>query len=51
MVVDCARDEFFLGWWPLLFSLEWWGHFLVWGVWFPSCFLLEETDRIQNFNP
>jgi hypothetical protein len=24
--------------WPLLFSLEWWDCFLVWGVWFPSHF-------------
>jgi hypothetical protein len=33
--VDRAWDYFFLGWWPLLFSLEWWGRLLVWGVWFP----------------
>jgi hypothetical protein len=24
--VDCSRVLFFLGWWPLLFSQEWWGH-------------------------
>jgi hypothetical protein len=34
-----------------LFSLELCGHFLVWGVWFPSHLPLEETDRIQNFGP
>jgi hypothetical protein len=22
--VDYSRDQFFLGWWSLLFSLEWW---------------------------
>jgi hypothetical protein len=22
--VDRSQDLFFLGWWPLLFSLEWW---------------------------
>jgi hypothetical protein len=43
--VDYSRDYFFLGWWPLLFSLEWWGRFLVWGVWFPSRLLLEGTDH------
>jgi hypothetical protein len=25
------------------------GHFLVWGVWFPSHLPLEGTDCIQNF--
>jgi hypothetical protein len=40
---------FFLGWWPLLFSLEWWSCFLVWGVWFPNHLPLEGTNRIQNF--
>jgi hypothetical protein len=24
--VDYYRVEFFLGWWSLLFSQEWWGH-------------------------
>jgi hypothetical protein len=24
-VVDHPRDLFFLGWWALYFSLEWWG--------------------------
>jgi hypothetical protein len=23
---DCSWFQFFLGWWPLLFSQEWWGH-------------------------
>jgi hypothetical protein len=23
--VDHSWDLFFLGWWPILFSLEWWG--------------------------
>jgi hypothetical protein len=50
MVVNHTRDYFFLGWWPLLFSLEWWGHFLVRGVWFPSSLPLEGSDRIQNFH-
>jgi hypothetical protein len=39
----------FLGWWPLLFSLEWWGHLLVRSLWFSSHLPLEGTDRIQNF--
>jgi hypothetical protein len=47
--VDVSHDKFFLGWWPLLFSLKWWGHFLVRGVWFPSHLLLEGTDHIQGF--
>jgi hypothetical protein len=33
------------------FSLEWWGHFLVWGVWFASHLPLEGTNLIQNFGP
>jgi hypothetical protein len=41
----------FLGWWPLLFNLEWWGHFLVRGVWFSSCLLLKGIDCIHNFGP
>jgi hypothetical protein len=24
--VDFSRAQFFLGWWPLLLSQEWWGH-------------------------
>jgi hypothetical protein len=24
--VDCSRVQFFLSWWTLLFSQEWWGH-------------------------
>jgi hypothetical protein len=36
----------FLGGWHLLFSLEWRGLYLVWGVWFPSHLLLEGIDRI-----
>jgi hypothetical protein len=24
--VDYSRVQFFLSWWPLLFSQEWWGH-------------------------
>jgi hypothetical protein len=31
---------------PPLFSLEWWGHFLVWGEWFPNHLLLGGTDHI-----
>jgi hypothetical protein len=23
---DFSRAQFFLGWWPLLLSQEWWGH-------------------------
>jgi hypothetical protein len=34
---------------PPLFSLEQWGHFLVWGVWFSNHLPLEGTDRIKNF--
>jgi hypothetical protein len=37
---------FFLGSWPFLFSLMWCGRFLVRGVWFSSCLLLEGTDHI-----
>jgi hypothetical protein len=37
--------------WPFLFSLEWWGYFLVRGVWFPSRLLLEGIGRIQSFEP
>jgi hypothetical protein len=46
MVMDCSRNWFFLYWWPLLFNLEWWGHFLLQGVWFPNVLPLEGTDRI-----
>jgi hypothetical protein len=51
MVMDRSRDWFFLDWWPLLFSLEWWDHFLIQGVWFPSHLPLEGIDRIKNFGP
>jgi hypothetical protein len=47
--MDHAQNYFFLGWWPLLFILDWWGHFLVWGVRFPSHLPLEGTDRIESF--
>jgi hypothetical protein len=30
MVLDHSWGWFFLDWWPLIFSLEWWDHFLVW---------------------
>jgi hypothetical protein len=23
---DCSWVQFFLGWWPILFNQEWWGH-------------------------
>jgi hypothetical protein len=49
--VDRSQDLFFLGWWPLLFSLEWWGRSLVRGAWFPSYLQLEGTDRIKSFGP
>jgi hypothetical protein len=49
MAMDHSWDRYFLGWWPLLFSLEWWGHFLVWGIWFPSHLPLKRTNRNQNF--
>jgi hypothetical protein len=45
---DCSRVQFFLGWWPLLFSGVV-GPYLVWGVWFSSRLLLEGTNHIQNF--
>jgi hypothetical protein len=38
---------FVLGWWPLPFSLEWWGQLLVGGVWFPSHLQPEGADRIR----
>jgi hypothetical protein len=38
-----------LGGWPLLFDLEWWGLYPLWGILFPSRLTLEGTDRIQNF--
>jgi hypothetical protein len=37
----------FLGGWPLLFSLEWWGLYTLRGVWFPRSLLLEGVDRIR----
>jgi hypothetical protein len=48
--VDHSWDYLILGC-PPLFSLEWWGHFLVRGVWVPSYLLLEGNDSIQNFGP
>jgi hypothetical protein len=46
MVMDHFWDWFLFGWCPHLLSLEWWGHFLVRGVWFSSCLSLEGTDHI-----
>jgi hypothetical protein len=46
--VDHSQNQFFLGRRHPLYSLEWWGHFLLWGVWFPNHLSLEGTDRIQN---
>jgi hypothetical protein len=46
MAMDRSWDLFFLYWWPQLFGLEWWGHFLVWGVWFLSHLMLKGIDRI-----
>jgi hypothetical protein len=37
----------FLGGWPLLFSMEWWGLYMVHGVWLPSRLQLEEVDHIH----
>jgi hypothetical protein len=34
---------------PPLFSQEWWGHFLVWGVWFPSRLTLEGNRPYLEF--
>jgi hypothetical protein len=45
----CYWDEFFLGWWPLLFSPEWWVHILVRGVWFPSHLPLEGNQAYPEF--
>jgi hypothetical protein len=36
----------FLGGWPLLFSLEWWGLYTIWGVWLSSRLPLEGVDHI-----
>jgi hypothetical protein len=49
MVVDHSWDWFFLDWWPLLFSIEWWSHFLIRDVWIPNYLPLEGIDHIQNF--
>jgi hypothetical protein len=35
-----APEISFLGGWPLLFSLEWWGLYPVRGVWLPGHLLL-----------
>jgi hypothetical protein len=51
MVIDRSWNCFFLDWWLLFFSLEWWRHVLVRGIWFPSRLPLEGTDHIQNFGP
>jgi hypothetical protein len=37
-----------LGRWPLLFSLEWWGLYTVWGVWLPNLLPLEGVDHIHT---
>jgi hypothetical protein len=37
----------FLGGWLLVFSLEWWGLYTVWGEWLPSHLPLEGVDRIR----
>jgi hypothetical protein len=43
-------SSFYVGALPCpIFSLEWLGHSLVWGVSFPNCLPLEGTDRIQSF--
>jgi hypothetical protein len=36
--MDYSWDWFFLGWWPLLFSLVWWGHFPGMGCMIPQPF-------------
>jgi hypothetical protein len=39
----------FLGGWPLLFSLEWWGLYMVRGVWLPSRLPLEGVSHICTY--
>jgi hypothetical protein len=39
----------FLGGWPLLFSLEWWGLYMVRGVWLPSHLPLEGVSHICTY--
>jgi hypothetical protein len=41
----------FSGGWPLLFSLEWWGPYMVRGVWLPSRLPVEGVDRIHIHMP
>jgi hypothetical protein len=40
-----------LGGWPPFFSLEWWGLYMVWGVWLPNSLPLEGVDRIHIHRP
>jgi hypothetical protein len=50
--VDCSQIHFFLGWWPLLFSQERWGHiqYTVYGS--PAICYWKElvTSRILGHN-
>jgi hypothetical protein len=48
-ILESPQGRCILGGWPLLFSLEWWGRFLVRGVWIPSRLPLEGTNHIQGF--
>jgi hypothetical protein len=41
----------FLGGWPLLFNLDWWGLYLVRGVWLSSHLPLEGVDHICIHGP
>jgi hypothetical protein len=41
----------FLGGWPLLFNLEWWGLYTVWCVLLPNYLPLEGVDRIHIHMP
>jgi hypothetical protein len=50
--VDCSQVQFFLGWWPLLFGQQWWGHiwYRVYGS--PAvCYWRESViSRILDYN-
>jgi hypothetical protein len=49
---DCSRVQFFLGWWPLLFSQEWWGHiwYVVYGSPAVCCWREPIVSRILSRN-
>jgi hypothetical protein len=49
---DCSYVQFFLGWGPVLFSQEWWGHirYGVYGSLAICCWRLPVVSRILGLN-